>query len=161
MRRWLTDRGSLTARIEQRCDHFGVRLLRQSFSAPAPDERRMIGLRGGMRCMVREVTLDCGGRSLVFAHSVLARRTLCGPWRMVAGLGRRPLGAALFADPRIERHPLHFRRLQCHDLLYRRVSGLLDRPSAVLWARRSLFVSRGALLLVTEVFLPTLSDLAT
>jgi chorismate--pyruvate lyase len=160
MRHWLTDGGSLTARIEQRCDRFGVRLLRQSFAAPAPDERRMIGLRGGMRCIVREVTLDCAGRPVVFAHSVLKHRTLRGPWRMVAALGRRPLGAALFADSRVERHPLHFRQLQRHDVLYRRASGLLDRPSAVLWARRSLFVSRGARLLVTEVFLPAMSDLA-
>lgn len=160
MRRWLIDHGSLTARIERRCDRFGVRLLRQSFAAPAPDERRMIGLRGGMRCVVREVTLDGDGRSVVFAHSVLVHRALRGPWRMVAGLGRRPLGAALFADPRIERHPLHFRRLQCGNALYRRACDLVDRPPAALWARRSLFVLRGARLLVTEVFLPAILDLA-
>jgi chorismate lyase len=160
MRRWLTDRSSLTARIEQRCDRFGVKLLRQSFAVPAPDERRMIRLRDGMHCVIREVTLDCCGRSVVFAHSVLARRALRGPWRMVAGLGSSPLGAALFADPRVERYPLHFRQLQRQDVLYRRASGLLDRPATTLWARRSLFVSHGACLLVTEVFLPAVSDLA-
>ena len=120
----------------------------------------MIGLRNGTRCVVREVVLECNGRPAVFAHSVLTRRALHGPWRMVAGLGRRPLGAALFADPRIERHPLHFFRLQRHDVLYQRASRLLDHPPAVLWARRSLFVLRSARLLVTEVFLPAISDLA-
>ncbi|HUO44075.1 MAG TPA: chorismate lyase [Burkholderiales bacterium] len=162
LRHWLIDRGSLTARLGRRCGHFEVRLLRQSYSSPLRDERRMIALRGGMRCMVREVALECDGRPVVFAHSVLARRGLRGPWRMVAGLGQRPLGAALFADPNIDRHRLHFRRLRSGNALYRcvDVDNLLDRPAAALWARRSLFVSRGARLLVTEVFLPAVLDLA-
>jgi len=160
LRRWLIDGGSLTARIERRCGRFGVKLLRQSFAVPICDEYRMIGLRNGTRCMVREVVLECNGRPAVFAHSVLTRRALRGPWRMVVGLGRRPLGAALFADPRIGRHPLHFRQLQRHSTLYRRASRLLDCPPSALWARRSLFLSRGARLLVTEVFLPAVLDFA-
>jgi len=160
LRRWLIDRGSLTARIERRCDHFRIKLLRQSLAAPTRDEYRMIGVRDGARCMVREVALECDGQPVVFAHSVVARRALRGPWRMVIGLGRRPLGAALFADPRIERHPLHFRRLQRDDTLYRRAIGVANLPCAALWARRSLFVAHGARLLVTEVFLPSLLELA-
>jgi len=105
--------------------------------------------------MTREVLLYCGERPVVYAHTVLAPRGLRGPWRMVAGLGRRPLGAALFSDPRLRRRPLRFRRLAARDALYRRAAEV-DNPGlgAAPWARRSLFVRRRAALLVTEVFLP-------
>ena len=109
---------------------------------------------------MREVSLNCGPRPLVFAHSVAAPRALKGAWRMLSGLGARPLGAALFADPRIKRHPLRFRQLNRRHALYRRAGGLIEEPPASLWARRSLFVLGGSPLLVTEVFLPAILELA-
>jgi chorismate--pyruvate lyase len=157
---WLIDHGSLTRRIEQRCDRFSVTLLRQLAAAPAHDERGMIDVPGAADCIVREVSLNCGGRPLVFAHSVLSLSAVCGAWRMVSRIGHRPLGAALFGDPGIKRFPLHFRRLRDGDKLYQRACTLLEHAPAALWARRSLFVSRAAPLLVTEVFLPAILELA-
>ena len=113
-------------------------------------------MRPGVRCVVREVSLNCGQRPVVFAHSVVESRALRGPWRMLMTLGARPLGAALFADPRITRFPLRFRRLNRRHELYRRACELLEHSPACLWARRSLFVLRGSRLLVTEVFLPAI-----
>jgi chorismate--pyruvate lyase len=160
LKSWLTDDGSLTRRIEQRCERFSVTLLRQLDTAPAHDERRMIGVQGSADCVVREVSLNCSDRPVIFAHSVLARKALHGAWRIVGGMGRRPLGAALFSDPRIHRHPLHFRQLRQGDELYYRACNLLHHAPAGLWARRSLFVSHGEPLLVTEVFLPDILELA-
>ena len=124
------------------------------------DEYAVLGMRAGARCVVREVSLNCGHRPLVFAHSAVAPRALKGAWRMLSALGARPLGAALFADPQIKRFPLHFRQLDRADALHRRACRLLPEAPRLLWARRSLFLLRGSPLLVTEVFLPAILALA-
>jgi chorismate--pyruvate lyase len=156
LRRWLLDRDSLTRRIQVRCEYFRLDMLSQRVAVVRHDERAVIGLRAGARCVEREVSLNCGPHPLVFAHSVVAPHGLKGAWRMLSGLGARPLGAALFADPRIKRYPLRFRQLNRRHALHKRACGLLDEAPALLWARRSLFVLRGSPLLVTEVFLPAI-----
>ena len=156
MRHWLLDRGSLTRRIQLRCNHFRVDVLSQRCARIDRDERAVIGVRACVQCVVREVSLNCGERPVVFAHSVVERHALRGAWRMLATLGTRSLGAALFADPLVKRFALRFLQLNRRHELYRRACRLLERPPACLWARRSLFVRRGSRLLVTEVFLPAI-----
>ena len=160
LRRWLLDRGSLTRRVQDRCAEFRLDVLVQHMAPVQPDEHTALGVHAGAQCLEREVSLNCGPRALVFAHSVVAPRSLKGPWHMLSGLGGRPLGAALFADPRIRRHPLCFRQLNARHALYKRACRLLNQPPASLWSRRSLFVLSGAPLLVTEVFLPAILELA-
>ncbi len=160
LRRWLLDRGSLTRRVQQRCSVFQLEVLAQHMATADRDEQSVMGVRPGVRCVVREVSLSCGRQPVVFAHSVVELRARRGAWRMLASLGVRPLGAALFADPRIERFPLRFRWLNSRHELYVRALKLVERPPAGLWARRSLFGLHGSRLLVTEVFLPAILTLA-
>lgn len=160
LRPWLTDPGSLTARLAARCAQLRVRVLRQATALPNEDERRLIGLPRGRRAWLREVLLVADGRPVVFAHSAIAPRDLRGPWRMAAGMGGRPLGAALFADPRIARGALHCERLDAAHSLHRRTQEAVGTALPALWARRSRFLHRGRPLLVTEVFLPTLAELS-
>ena len=122
-----------------RCDRFNVKVLSQRSAAVNRDECAVIGVRPGVGCVVREVSLNCGQRPVIFA---------------------RPLGETLFADPRITRFALRFRRLNRRHELYRRACELLEHSPACLWARRSLFALRESRLLVTEVFLPAILDLA-
>ena len=153
-RPWLTDAGSLTARIQARCDDFSVRVLFQDLRRPDRDERFVFRHRGRARVLVREVFLCCGDTPVVFAHTVLDPRNLFGAWRSVAKLGNRPLGAALFADPRVYRHPLRSRKINRHHELQRRLATSGARVGASLWARRSVFRLHDSPILVTEVFLP-------
>jgi len=159
LRDWLLDHGSLTARIKSLCRDFRVRLLAQSRVRGELDEAPLFGHRGTRTLLGRDVLLMCGDMPLVFAHSVLRADDLFGTWRAIAGMGTRPLGAALFADPRIERHPLRYRRLRAGHPLYSAAMAAVRTELPPLWARRSLFGLRGAPLLVTEVFLPALSGL--
>jgi chorismate--pyruvate lyase len=109
--------------------------------------------------VIREVYLRCHRIPVVFAHSVIAAADLRGVWRAVAGLGTRPLGAALFADRRVRRYPLQQRRLPPGHELHRRACLALDRDPGPLWARRSIFALGRSPILVTEVFLPAILDL--
>jgi chorismate lyase len=158
-RPWLTDRGSLTARIAERCLGVRVHVLFQGLRHPDRDERFLFAARGRSRVLVREVFLVCRDVPVVFAHTVLGPADLRGAWRGLATLGSKPLGAALFADPRIERFALRSRKLGWHHELHRRVQPCLRQAEQAavqgsLWARRSLFRLHNSPILVTEVFLP-------
>ncbi|WP_341676171.1 chorismate lyase [Niveibacterium sp. SC-1] len=153
LRRWLTDRGSLTARIRARCQRFEVRVLRQHLARPAHDEQRLLGLRAHESALVREVLLVADGIPVIFAHSVVAPRHVRGAWHLVAGLGTRPLAAVIFADPRVRRGQLRYKRLDCRDARYANALRASDETADALWARRSVFRRGSSPLLVTELFL--------
>jgi chorismate lyase len=155
-RQWLTDHGSLTARIASRCPGVHLRVVFQGTRRPNRDERFLFADRGRARVLVREVFLYCGDMPVVFAHTVLNSQHLRGPWRSVTTLGNRPLGAALFADAKVERHPLRQRKIGWHHELHRRLSRFVRLVPRSLWARRSLFRLHDSPILVTEVFLPSI-----
>jgi chorismate--pyruvate lyase len=162
-RPWLRDPGSLTRRLLTRGRGLQVEVVSQGPRRLHADERFMAG--GDVRAvsLARDVLLMCGGQPVVYAHSVIQPGDLGGAYRLMRRIGSRPLGAALFADPRIRRHPLRCRKLGRGHSLYRdaaRLLRLLDKaPSAPLWARRSLFVIGKSPILVSEVFLPGLLTL--
>ncbi len=156
---WLSGEGSLTARIGQRCGAFQLRRITQYIGAALPDERLSANLEHGRGVMVREIMLLDGAEVLVFAHSVVARRHLMGPWRGLRSLGGRPLADMLYADRRVSRDLLRYCQLSAADPLSRRLRNALPDAPMPLWARRSVFKRHGAPLLVTEVFLPAILKL--
>ena len=105
------DRGSLTRRIQDRCPALSVKVVFQGMRRVDRDERLLFAPRGRGMALVRDVYLYCGRTPVVFAHSVIDPRDMRGTWRRLAKLGSRPLGAALFADPRIRRYPLRQKKL--------------------------------------------------
>lgn len=153
-RHWLTDRGSLTRRLQRLCPRFRVERLRQAMAVPNTDEHAALGLLPGRLAVIREVLLKNADTPLVFAHSVIPLSGLSGPWAALAGLGNRPLGAALFSNPRVGRQGLEYKRVDRRHSLYRNAARHLAMPPRTLWARRSVFSLDGQPILVTEVFLP-------
>jgi chorismate lyase len=147
-RRWLIGDESLTQRLQSRCSKFQVSQVRQRWMHPLPDEAVLLQLRPQQTALVREVWLQCGENRLVFARSVLPRASLYGAWRNLGALGSRPLGGVLFNDRKVARTPLAFRKLPCRHP----ISKYVGRSG--LWARRSVFMQSGRIILVTEAFLP-------
>jgi len=156
LRGWLSDRGSLTRRLKARHADFRVSPVARGFVSPFLDEAQLLGLHPKVRAYVREVLLMSGGHIRVFAHSVLPRASLRGGWCGIARLGTRPLGEALFADPRIRRLGLTMRRLDARHPLYRAARRHTGLTVPYVWARRSVFCLNGHPLLVNEVFLPAI-----
>lgn len=151
---WLTDRGSLTRRIEARSPGMTVRVIFQGRRRLHRDERFLArNPAAGAWALTRDVVLYCGETPVVYAHSVLAPGDRGDGWRLMQGMGSRPLGAALFSDPRIRRLMLRQHKLaRGHEL--RRQASRFAAPSGTPWARRSLFMAGKSPILVTEVFLP-------
>lgn len=161
MQHWLTDRGSLTAKLLDRCEQFRVRRLSQRKALCLADEYAELGLHRRMQVHERQVLLCCDGRPMVYAHTVVPLTATANEWPLFHGLGEKSLGTTLFNDPRVIRGSLAYARLRHAHPLVRRMLAL-DLPVSLqqsLLARRSLFWRKGACLLVTEVFLPQIAGL--
>jgi chorismate--pyruvate lyase len=150
----LSDRASLTRRLQAQYADFRVVPVTRALKAPFADEIHTLHVRAKTRAYVREVVLVGDGNARIFAHSALARSSLNGGWNGIARLGNRSLGEALFTNPRIQRLGLTFRRLDARHPLYRAARHHTATCARQLWARRSVFCLHGRPLLVTEVFLP-------
>ncbi len=121
------------------------------------DERFLArGNPGSTRALTRDVVLYCGTKPVVYAHSVLRPGDYGAGGRLMRRIGSRPLGAALFADPRIRRMMLRQRKLGHGHELFQQAFSIAKQGGnfATLWARRSLFMVGKSPILVTEVFLP-------
>jgi chorismate--pyruvate lyase len=151
LRSWLREKGSLTARLQADCTAFRVRLLCHGLQAPWLDEQEA----GREKLPVREVLLECDGKPVIFAHTILSSRRGSRLNCWLAGLGSRSLGSLLFTHPGFQRGPLEYCRLDQRHPLYLRAAVHADVPQ-VLWARRSRHQFGRQAVTVTEVFLPGL-----
>jgi chorismate--pyruvate lyase len=154
-RSWLFDPSSLTQRVVAVCGGaFRVQLLSQTWMRPHADERRSLGMRAGAVALVRQVRLMCNDHPWVYARTVIPRSTLTGHERRLIRLGNRPLGAALFADPTMERDPVEIACLAAGHAIYELALRDLAPAPVEIWGRRSVFRLSGKPLLVSEFFLP-------
>jgi chorismate--pyruvate lyase len=154
LRGTLSDRGSLTRHLQSQHADFNVQLKARGLARPFRDEAQALHLNPASRVYVRDVLLMGDGHARVFAHSVLSRASLKGGWNGITRLGTKPLGEALFTNPRIRRLGLSLRRIDARHPLYRTARFHTELTARYLWARRSVFCLNGQPLLVTEVFLP-------
>jgi len=153
---WLIDKGSLTSRLQQRYTRFSVKPVCLKYGKPLQDEARVLKHSPYQHALIREVLLLGNDQPVVFAHSVLPSTSLRGPWNKLGRLGNKPLGAALFANPKVKRTPLEYKKLPRHHPISIRVAEHVSIKQKVLWARRSVFSLNCARIFVTEVFLEQL-----
>jgi chorismate--pyruvate lyase len=162
MRAWLTDTVSLTLKLMACGKRFDVRCLRQERGLCLPDESSAVKLPRRRCVREREVLLECDGRPVVYAHTIMPLSANTSDWPFFGSLGERSLGTTLFGDPRVVRGSLQYARLHPRHPLMRRAFAALDANTESikepLYARRCLYRRRNGMLLVTEVFLPALAD---
>jgi chorismate--pyruvate lyase len=162
---WLTEAGSLTARLKAHSDMFRVQRLHQRTAMCLSDEAAVIGMHRPGRVLEREVLLRCDNTPAVFAHTVVPMSATASDWPLFSALGERSLGTTLFGDPLVQRGVLEFARLrEGHPLALRAraalaLNGLAVPQAHILYARRCHYQRRQGTLLVTEVFLPSVLEL--
>lgn len=158
LRHWLSGHGSLTAKLKAHSGSFRVQCLHQQTALCLNDEAAAIGLHRPGRVWEREVLLRCDNRPVVFGHTAVPMSATATDWPQFSALGERSLGSTLFGDPQVRRGELEFARLRASHPLARRARaacGLDAQDKQILYARRCLYRRHQGLLLVTEVFLPT------
>ena len=154
LQHWLSDTGSLTARLINLSgkDGFQVKILRQIIGIPSLSERLALGMQQPQLAQIREVILLGNNQPWIFARSLLPLNSLTGSLRHLRKQTTRPLGAFLFSQPHLIRSPIAVAQLS-PDHGYLPDSLIADQP---LWGRRSVFYLQQKPLLVSEVFLPAL-----
>ncbi|WP_050463234.1 chorismate--pyruvate lyase family protein [Herbaspirillum autotrophicum] len=158
---WLSDRGSMTFRLQARSKQFEVQRLRQRPMPVLADEYAALGVARRSRVAERDVILHCDGEPVIFGHTILPVATSAGVWPFFRRLGSQPLGGSLFIDPLVTRGPFQFARLHDEHPLARRICQALGMRHLIqpLHARRSLFRRKGGVMLVTDIFLPAIGKL--
>lgn len=147
---WLTDTGSLTARLIASGRRFNVTLLRLETGQALPDEAAALQLAPGARALIREVRL------LLDDQPMIAARSLCAAgsdWCAILDRGTRSLGLSLYDAATIAVGPLEYACLSPAMPLHPGPDGPLD-------ARRRLHIRDGQAMLVQEIFLPALQGIA-
>jgi chorismate--pyruvate lyase len=139
---WLTDSGSLTARLKQLSDGtFRVKVLSERWVLATAAQRRLLSQQYCSRLMwSRHVQLCVHDRPWVAAHSLIPFSSMKGRLRQLMLLRDRPLGGFLFEQPGLRRRTPE---LACVN------QG---------WGRRSVFELGVYPLLVAEFFLPVMLD---
>ena len=156
---WLRDQNSLTQRLQRLCPgQFSVRVLDQQWLQARADEARLLNIPLRQRVLLRQVQLLCDGDVYVYARSLIPLKTLTGKHRRLGRLGKKPLGAYLFANPGLQRSHQQIARItKKHPLFDIACAG--SRPNCdEIWGRRSLFKIDHKPLLVSEYFLPGLFE---
>ena len=156
---WLSDTGSLTQKIEsvigQKLEVLVLQDCRQNLNS---DESRYFHFKI-KRCRLREVLLCVNGIPLVMARSIIPNSSSSGSNHEVLRLGKKPLGAVLFAKKRMHSKKKSHRvisRLDKKSALWKKCFQQYPELQSVSWARRTLYQLKGRPLLVSEVFLPAL-----
>jgi chorismate lyase len=160
---WLLDQGSLTQRLQQAsaCS-VRVRVLRQKWDYPQPEERQLLQLAPRQYARLREVYLGNDRHHWIFARTIIPELLLTGQHRYLRHWGEKPLGDILFAKPARIRQQLQIAQIPLSHPLLNTIKAdfdtLLRHKNQFLWGRRSLFYLQEQPLLILEIFLPTLQD---
>ncbi len=155
---WLIDTGSLTRRLQKVNQYdFSVQLLGNNWRKPLPEECLSMKVPINQLAMQREVRLMDGERANVYARTIIPLVTYQTMKQRFSALGNKPLGAVLFTEASVKRGAIEVASLKTSNQLYEMaISREKYRPKE-LWARRSHFYLCGKVLMVNEVFLPSLN----
>lgn len=153
--KWLFDSSSLTERLIQACSgSFSVQVIYQGWEHPMRNEAQRLGIRLSNYALVRQVHLLCNDQPWVFARTVIPACTLTGKQRRLSKLGKKPLGAVLFADKSMKRTEMEIACIWPGQPLFQLATRHLPEDLHPIWGRRSVFYLNNHPLLVSEIFLP-------
>ena len=156
---WLFDSSSLTTRLKHACTAaFSVQILQEGWARPMLNEAERLGMRPSSYAWIRQVHLLCGDQAWVFARTVIPPHTLRGKQRRLARLGKKPLGAVLFADKSMQRTEMEIADIRAGQPLFELATHHRAPPAQSIWGRRSVFFLNRKPLLVSEIFLPEIGD---
>ena len=151
---WLSHRGSLTLKMQQHWQKpLQVKLLHSGLDQALLDEATCVDL-GYSEVFCREVILEIDGCPLVAARSVCSPAASRGPLAWLSEFGAKSLAEPLFVDG----DGWHRGEIQVSQVILPQGFAATNMPvvtASPILARRSVFTSNGAELLVKEAFLPS------
>lgn len=152
---WLLAEGSLTRKLKRYCQHFSVSLIGQQRAEVFDSEFQLFKrhhIETPFPAVVREVLLHCDNLPWVFARSIFPLSALTQQNLNLSELGESSLGQSLFDQDDLLRSPFEVASLDNNHVIAK-LNTNLHRQTHPLWGRRSLFMTAGQHVLVSEFFL--------
>ena len=151
---FLFENGSLSRLIQDRFrGKLHIDLINESWSTAITCEKKLLSLRNYEIIFVRESCLSCNNKKLVYARTVIPRKTLKVQNHTLTRLGKKPLGEVLFNNNKIFRENIKYAKIPLYNELYNKAKKHCDIYSD-LYGRQSIFYVKNKPLLLIEVFLP-------
>ncbi|PHS72393.1 MAG: 4-hydroxybenzoate synthetase [Cycloclasticus sp.] len=151
---WLLEPNSLTSRIKFTfAEPFSVRVHEQGLGKPFLSDARCLQQPLQHYSLIREVKLNVGDVTVVFARTTLPRK-VAHQLQELTHLGNKPLGEVIFSYPDLRRSGLDLAKIdasQLNDSLCQELDG-----ESHLWARRNRYQINKNHFVVSEFFLPAL-----
>lgn len=141
---WLTDTGSLTARLKSLYPDFNLDLIGEGWQSHSAEQNP---------AYIREVLLNGGKKARVYAHTHIPQASLqANPDLQL--LGERPLGEYLFQQDKIARGEIEFAQITRGHRIFTLAEQLAwATMPEIIYARRSQFLLNQKPFTVCEVFL--------
>ncbi len=145
---WLSEAGSLTARLQSTGRAFHLQLIQQTSQQLPPFLQQRWQTQSGL---LREVVLFLDNQPCIYAQSFLPDHTVSA-LSPLADLGEVPLGHYIFTQPDLSRSSI--------ELAYFPAGLQLPElgPQPGVWGRRSYFTLSRHEMLVQELYLPALTE---
>ena len=151
---FLFENGSLSRLIQERFRRkLRIDLINESWSTAMTYEKKLLSLRNYEIIFAREAYLSCNNKKLVYARTVIPRKTLKAQNHTLTRLGQKPLGEILFNNNKIFRGNIKYAKIPLHNELHNKAKKHCNIYSD-LYGRQSIFYVKNKPLLLIEVFLP-------
>lgn len=138
---WLFDSGSLTAKLKAIAEQeFEVQIYSQGWGIGKLNEYRRLCLNPQQSMWIRQVKLLCDEKPMIFARTVIPKRTLRSKCWPLHYLQNNPIIEILKKDRHLKRTEFEIAKIYQHD-------------ASAHWARRSVFYFYNCPLLLQEYFL--------
>ncbi|OGT31753.1 MAG: hypothetical protein A3E87_02095 [Gammaproteobacteria bacterium RIFCSPHIGHO2_12_FULL_35_23] len=156
LREWLTNKGSLTKRLQEvDAEHFSINLLSEAWKPIEQEEQSLLKVTQDELVKIRQVYLCCFNQPWVFGKTLISEKLANNPELNLNKLGNNSIGSLLFAKKAV-RSEFEFCLLSAKDILYQQAIMNLTVKCENLWTRRSVFTLYNQSILIYEVFLPDL-----
>lgn len=157
---WIADPRSFMRRLENHgIANTNIQVLRQCYGFAEKEEKQVLNLPFRQSVFIREVLISTQASQWMYARTVIPLEILSGSYRQLIYLKNRSLGSVLFQYPPAKRRIVALDCLTQSNFLYQQIGSYTTIHAMDLWARSSLFDTKGHSLLLTEVFLPDLERL--
>ena len=157
LKQCLFHNGSLSFFLKEKCTGvFQVEPESESWQQPMPDEAESLSLEKHADVFIRESWLKSDDIRLVYARTVIPEITAAADNGRLTKLGAKPLGEILFADDTTHRANVRYAIIPDDCELYKLVTNDIKITEEI-WGRQSLFFMQNKPLLISEVFLPSLT----
>lgn len=154
---WIYEPESITRRL--RClynNQINVKLLFHQHCLPFLSEGKLLKQQGNHYCLTREVMLSSNNKPLILARTIIPKKTLQGAQRILSRLGNKPLGEVIFSYPKLQRLEMQIAKIEPSHWLPK-IKHQVDLNQPV-WARRTIYAIKDRQLLVSEFFLPEITN---